>query len=137
MYFKLKYVEGTVPGKPLKKKKDADVAQKSKEYESKRERKFNPSWKQGDPGSNTGFDEKIMKCSLCILQYGGGDGSDLNVSCSNLKGQNSFLKGCSNFRHTTISDHEKTRHTFMLTVSLKQNVHHRLWRKITKNSSDQ
>ena len=49
MYFKLKYVEGAVPGKPLKKKKDADVAQKSKEYESKRERKFNPSCKQGRP----------------------------------------------------------------------------------------
>ena len=102
-------MEGAVPGKPLKKKKDADVAQKSKEYESKRERKFNPSWKQGRPWLEYDDDEKIMKCCLCISQYGGGEGSDLNVSCSNLKGQNSFLKGCSNFRHTTISDHEKTR----------------------------
>ena len=84
MYFKLKYVEGAVPGKPLKQKKDADVAQKSKEYESKRERKFNPSWKQGRPWLEYDVDEKIMKCSLCISQYGGGEGSDLNVSCSNL-----------------------------------------------------
>ena len=107
MYFKLKYVEGAVPGKPIKKKKDPEVSksQRNKDYELKRERKFNPSWKEGRPWLLYDDNENVMKCSICTTQYGEGSQSDQ----SNLKGQNSFLKGCSNFRLTTISDHEKTR----------------------------
>ena len=84
MYFKLKYVEGAVPGKPLKKKKDADVAHKSKEYESKRERKLNPSWKHA---------LIFMQPLLCIFE------SHCHLSVVNI-----FLSICPSYpsNHTSI-----------------------------------
>jgi hypothetical protein len=44
-----------------------------------------------------------MSCSICVHRYG----SSANGT-SNLKGQNSFLLGSSNFRITAVTDHESS-----------------------------
>ena len=71
MYFKLKYVEGSLPGKkPQKRKAEADKLlekkEKSKRYEAERQRSFKDTWKIGREWLLFDSTEGVMKCQVCI-----------------------------------------------------------------------
>jgi hypothetical protein len=96
--FGLRYVEGAIPGKKLN---PSPTLQKN--YEVNRcPRKFNSKWTENRDWLVYDADKNVMKCMLCIGQYGE------TPQQSNLQGQNKFLTGCSNFRVSAITDHEKS-----------------------------
>ena len=117
MFSNLRYVEGAIPGKKQK-HKQTDNKEKTKKYEENRPtRKFNSKWMEGR--SWLVFDEleNNMKCSLCI-EYG-----DSSSSTCNLKGQNKFLTRCTNYRISTIIDHEGcTSHKNSLKLSITKDA---------------
>ncbi|XP_056000656.1 zinc finger protein 862-like [Ostrea edulis] len=51
-----------------------------------------------------------MTCSVCVERYASKSGSNRTPTgiSSNLKGQNTFLDGCTNFRVTAVVDHESS-----------------------------
>ena len=106
MYFKLKYVEGAIPGG--KRKAGAvtggDKREKSRKYEREgRERVFLEKWKEGRPWLQ--FEDGAMTCKDCKLYY-----EKLNRP---VQGHNSFIKGCTNLKISAISDHESSKNTQM------------------------
>ena len=103
MYFKLKYVEGAVPGGKRKAgavtggDKKESTREKSRKYEREgRERVFLEKWKQGRDWLQ--FVDGVMTCKDCKLYY-----VKLNRP---VQGHNSFIKGCTNLKISAISDHD-------------------------------
>ena len=99
---KLKYTSNATPGKSIKRpvSEDAeDVAKKKKYEKGRKERTFQESWKKNrdwlvyDSSTNT------MKCTACC---DAGPGR----SSTNLKNSNKFVTGSSNFKLSTVTDHE-------------------------------
>ena len=82
--------------------KDKQNQWKKKYEENWLDRKFNKNWKEGRQWLQ--YDEfmNVMTCKICIDHYG----NNASVS-SNLKIQNTFITGCSNFRLSAVVDHEK------------------------------
>ena len=107
---KLKYVEGAIPGKPLKRKStatrtDAEKKAKSKQYEKARpERSFNISWKKERPWLEFDESKNVMTCSLCVKLAS--RNPQYMTSNPNPKSSNPFVNGCSNFRTSALNDHE-------------------------------
>ncbi|CAC5407866.1 unnamed protein product [Mytilus coruscus] len=96
-----KFVVGaTIPGKSLKRKPDTEEEKQKtrKQYEENRkERKLNVKWTEGREWLK--YDNGVMICVVCVE-------SNAYKQPNNLKGQNNFLEGFSNFRISTITDHE-------------------------------
>lgn len=93
----LKYSKNAMPGKKLQ---TVTVSEQKKRPPV--DRKFVLSWKEGRPWLEYNDEKKAMTCSSCITFYG-----DTASSHPNLKGQNTFLVGCSNMRVSALVDHEK------------------------------
>lgn len=90
MAFRLKYTEGAIPGKALKKKTmNEQRKEKNKEYEAHRPaRKLSKNWQENRPWLK--FENDTMTCSVCIDFY-----SNLGAgSSTGLRGQNKFITGC-------------------------------------------
>ena len=93
MYFKLKYVEGAIPGKAGTKRKAQP--QDQPETSEKRERKFNPKWQVGRDWLL--HEDGLMKCKICIQYY---------EKKPTTHGQNKFIQGSTNMKTSAIADHE-------------------------------
>ena len=94
----LRYVEGAIPGKTLKRKaSDEDKKAKCRKYEETRVRSFNPKWRDGRTWLMHDTEENVMTCKLCSEQYAEG-----KKPKTNLKGQNKFVTGCSNFKVSAV-----------------------------------
>jgi len=106
MMFQLKYLEGAVSGKSLKRQtilSEDEQNQRKKKYEENRpDKKFNKNWKEGRQWFQYDEFTNVMTCKICIDHYR----NNASVS-SNLKIQNTFITGCSNFRLSAVVDHEK------------------------------
>ena len=107
MLAKLKYVEGAIPGKPLKRQSsEAEGKTKKQKYEENRApRKFNPSWKLGRPWLQYDQSKGSMTCSFCASE------SAKNVVMKTPNPQstpNPFVNGCYNMRLSAVTDHEKS-----------------------------
>ncbi|XP_053385072.1 zinc finger protein 862-like [Mercenaria mercenaria] len=105
MLSNLKYFDGAKPGLKRKTNPTAeDVKSKSKKYEQNRpERKLNEKWKIGRSWL-VFSDNDTMKCSICI-SYFEGKVSDP----SNLRGNNTFISGCTNRKISAVTDHENSK----------------------------
>ena len=106
----LKFYAGATPGVKRKSSESESVAkrkERQKRYEESRpDRKFIESWKDGRPWLKYNPECKQMTCEICVNFYG--SGSTLN-SNNNLRGQNKFITGCSNLKISTIIDHETSK----------------------------
>ena len=115
MLSQLKYFEGAKPGlKPKRQRPPSQVEleetiqkkQKTREYESKRERPLLESWKNGRPWLHFNVEKRSMTCSVCTEFY-----SDKQPSGNpNLKGQHTFITGCTNRKISAVIDHEKSKY---------------------------
>lgn len=82
-----------------------------KEYDKKRKRTYNTKWETDHPwlkftptGPPDDMSQGYMQCCVC-LDYFKDTHSPTNTK---LKGQNTFISGCSNLRVSTVIDHEKS-----------------------------
>jgi hypothetical protein len=85
---------------------------KSSTYEKERRpgRSFNQKWKDGRDWlsyniNNESESENVMKCTVCI-EHARQTTSHVNLK---LKHKHLFITGCSNFKLSTITDHEKSK----------------------------
>lgn len=99
--FRLKYTEGAIPGKPLKRKlTDSEQKSRQQSYEAHRKpRSFNTDWQRNRAWLI--FDNNLMKCATCIEAYSG----DRSI-ISNLKDMENFITGSKNLRKSAVTDHE-------------------------------
>ena len=99
---RLKYFEGAVPWKKRKagtSDGECNTTNRNQKYEANRvERTLSEKWKTGRPWLV--FKDGKMFCDVCT-QYGPG-------GSSSMRGQNTFVSGCSNKRVSAVQDHEKS-----------------------------
>ena len=112
MINQLRYFEGAKPGlkpkRPLSQVEETNQKkQKCKDYESKRERPLLDSWKTGRPWLQFNTANKSMTCSVCTDFYTDRQPGGINP---NLKGQHTFITGCTNRKISAVIDHEKSKY---------------------------
>jgi hypothetical protein len=66
-------------------------------------RSFNQKWKDGRHWLSYNESENVMKCTVCT------EHAQLTNSQVKLKHKHLFITGCSNFKLSTITDHEKSK----------------------------
>ena len=102
----LKYVAGAKPGQkrpPPSNILGENAKQKRKTYEMKRpERKFKNEWLKGREWLKF-TPEEGMTCTLCVEYL---KTHSQNQMLTNLRGQNTFVKGCLNLKTSALIDHE-------------------------------
>ncbi|VDI01683.1 Hypothetical predicted protein [Mytilus galloprovincialis] len=105
MFGFLKYTEGAIPGKATKKKKTEDEKkEKSKLYETNRPaRKLNKKWQENRPWLK--FENDTMTCSVC-LDYYINTNKPGSSGLQRVRGQNTFITGCTNRKISAVLDHE-------------------------------
>ena len=107
MLTQLKYVPGAKPGKAVKQKRERTAEEeremRNKYEKEKRARKFQKHWMQGRSWLEYRDDGK-MYCTWCVETKMSSAGS----GWTSLRGQNTFVTGCTNFRVDTLQDHEKS-----------------------------
>ncbi|XP_033726657.1 zinc finger protein 862-like [Pecten maximus] len=102
----LRYVDGVMPGKTLKRRASTPerLAKKhasSKKYEENRpSRNVNGKWQDGRPWLVLDFANNSMTCKTCIEQY--------TSTSSSMRGKNTFIHGCKNARISAVVDHESS-----------------------------
>ena len=72
--------------------------------EKRPELSVQPKWKESRGWLQYNDEENKMSCSVCIHYFN--KSSIGNATCSNLKNKSLFVTGCSNFRLSSVVDHE-------------------------------
>jgi hypothetical protein len=104
----IKFTERSKPGKkhplPIDLSTENKKAKRSA-YEKERRpgRSFNQKWKDGRHWLSYNESENVMKCTVCT------EHAQLTNSQVKLKHKHLFITGCSNFKLSTITDHEKSK----------------------------
>ena len=84
---------------------ELDKTPNKRKYEANRtERSFQPGWKSGRPWLE--FEDGEMRCTFCVTFVAQCRSKE---NYENLNNRNKFLTGCTNFRSTTITDHERSK----------------------------
>ena len=104
---------GQPPEKKAKKTPEDKKAQQSNYEKQKRERTFQKKWESEFPWVIWDPQGKTMFCKPCRGVYGPLSVKKIRASCvlPNQLGkysQGAFVTGCSNLKHTTLADHEKS-----------------------------
>ena len=107
----IQFTKGSRPGVKRCQQSTEDTTPKKKDrtqYEKdlRPARSFNEKWKEGREWLCFDGDTRSMTCSYCISF----SSSTSVVKCSNnLKNKLLFVSGCSNFRYSAVTDHEKSK----------------------------
>ena len=109
MAWPLKFVSGATPGKrpTLPITEDMKRAKREKyDRERRPDRSFSNKWKEGRDWLVYDVNDNKMTCSLCSRYF---SATNAPKSQINLKNRNLFISGCSNFRLSSVIDHEKSK----------------------------